>query len=226
MKAIVLFSGGLDSTVLLAMVLQAGRTCLALSFNYGQRHIHELDAAHRIASHYKTEHKIITIEPQHFSNTSLLSTDEVPKNRSAEDIKAAGIPSTYVPARNTLFLAYALGQAEILGAQEIYFGANALDSHPYPDCRKEYIDAFQVLMQLATKQAVEGNAPRIVAPFLKYDKVDIIHLGHLLGAPMELSFSCYSPIDKSIPCETCDACNLRREGFAKQSKRGSSCKSS
>lgn len=213
MRAIVLFSGGLDSTVTLAMALNRGRDCLGLSFDYGQRHKIELDAAKVIAKHYGIQHRIIKIDPTAFGQSSLVSNMEVPKNRTPTEIESQGIPSTYVPARNTLFLAYALGQAEILGADEIYIGCNVLDNLPYPDCRPEFIEAFQGLINVVTK-----NPPRLIAPLINWDKKKIVQEGMDLDAPLEQTFSCYDPTPKGEPCHQCDACRLRFEAFEKVNK--------
>ncbi len=213
-KAIVLFSGGLDSTVVLASALSNHRTCLALSFDYGQRHRIELDAAKKIAEYYHVEHRLIKIDPKTFQmpGATLVSGGVVLKDRSTTQMQSGSIPSTYVPARNTLFIAYAIGQAEIWGAEEIYLGPNKLDRIPYPDCRPEFISAFQSIANLATKQAAEGKAPRLITPLLHMDKKEIIKWGIALKAPLEMSFSCYDP-DENKPCGRCDACLLRAEGF-------------
>lgn len=213
-KAIVLMSGGLDSTVILAAALQDNRSCLALSFDYGQRHLVELEAAKKIAAHYLVEHRIISIDPQTFkmAGSSLVSKGEVGKDRTALQMQNGKIPSTYVPARNTLFIAYAIGQAEIWGAEEIHLGPNKLDKIPYPDCRPEFIQAFQQVANLATKQAAEGHPPKLVTPLLFMDKREIVQWGRKLNAPLEMSFSCYDPVG-TVPCERCDACLLRAEGF-------------
>lgn len=213
MKAVLLFSGGLDSTVMLAMALQLGRECNALSFDYGQRHRVELEAAKQIAQYYGISHRIIQIDKAAFSSSALVSNAALPKGRNPQEIALGGIPSTYVPARNTLFLAYALGQAEILGAQEIHVGFNAMDRLPYPDCCPEFVDAFQALIQVATKQSVQGQAPRLVTPLINMDKTAIIRQGKLLQAPLHLSFSCYDPTPQGQPCRQCDACVLRAAGL-------------
>lgn len=212
MKAVVLLSGGLDSTVMLASVLAANRNVLALSFDYRQRNIAELNAAKKIAKYYDVNHKIITIDPHSFDKSALVYTATVPKGRNLEQINAGGIPATYVPARNTLFLAFATAQAEIIEAQEIYLGANAADQKPYPDTRVEYHMAFQGLLNVATKQAVEGSPPQLLFPHSKLSKRDIIGLGISLKAPLELTVSCYDPTDDNH-CGRCDACYLRKEGF-------------
>jgi 7-cyano-7-deazaguanine synthase len=212
MKAIVLLSGGLDSTVSLAVALSQGRECHAISFNYGQRHQIELEAAKAVVAHYSIEHSIISIEPTAFGRSSLVTNLSVPKNRSFEEMEI-GIPNTYVPARNTLFLAYATGKAELINAEEIFFGANIMDRTGYPDCRPEYLSTFQKLLNLSTKQAVEGKAPQLVTPLAELDKEAIISLGNKLEAPMHLSLSCYDPINNGSHCGSCDACILRRQGF-------------
>lgn len=214
MKAVVLLSGGLDSTVLLAHAISEGRECHALSFDYGQRHRIELESAKAIAKHFSIDHSIITIDPNAFGNSSLVSEIAVPKNRSAEEM-GKGIPNTYVPARNTLFLSYATGKAELIGADEIYIGANAMDRTGYPDCRPEFLAAFQSLLNLSTKQAVEGHAPQLQFPLAELDKTAIISLGDDLQAPLHLSLSCYDPENDGTHCGECDACVLRRQGFLK-----------
>lgn len=213
MKAIVLMSGGLDSTVILALALQKKRECICVSFNYNQRHLIELESAKAITDYYQVPHKIITLDPIIFAGSSLLKSEAltVPKNRSTDEIKNAGTPSTYVPARNTIFLSLALAQAEIFAADEIYIGPNALDT-VYPDCSQKFIDAFQSVINVATKQAISGNPPKLIAPLLQLNKVQIIALGKELRAPLDLSFSCYDPVDDK-PCGLCDACNLRSNAF-------------
>lgn len=213
MKAIILFSGGIDSTVVLAKALNEGRKCIALSFDYGQKHRIELDAAREIAKHYDISHHIIKIDPAPFSSSSLASELEVSKGRSLQEIREGGIPSTYVPARNTIFLSFALAFAESAGAGEIYIGANALDIHGYPDCRPAYFEAWQKLICLATKQSVDGHAPKIATPLASLNKAEIILLGKALKAPLNKTFSCYSPTIQNLACEQCDACILRADGF-------------
>ncbi len=213
MKAIVLLSGGLDSTVMLAMALANKRECFTISFDYEQRHRIELEAAKKIVAFYGVRHRIMTINPGTFAQSSLVSGHNVPKNRTIKEMSLS-IPNTYVPARNTLFLAYAIGQAELAGAQEIYFGANALDIAAYPDCRPAFIQAFQGVYNVATRQAVEGKPPRLVTPLIEWDKATIIRQGLALKAPLHLTFSCYDPTAKGQPCLQCDACILREQGFA------------
>lgn len=210
MRATILLSGGLDSTVMLAKALKEGRTCYAISFDYGQRHRIELEAAKKIATHYQVAHQIIKIDPTAFGHSSLISDTPVAKGRTPSQIAAGGIPSTYVPARNTLFLAYALCQAERLEADEIHVGYNALDYHPYPDCRPQFIRAFQELIKVATQRSLEGKVPHIVAPLITWDKAEIVQQGKRLKAPLEWTFSCYDPIEDR-PCQACDACVLRNE---------------
>jgi 7-cyano-7-deazaguanine synthase len=219
-KAIVLLSGGLDSTVVLALALADGKECFALSFDYDQRHILELNAAAQIARHYHVPHKIIKIHPTTFeeSNSTLNSKSSdspIPKNRTLEQMGRQGIPSTYVPARNTLFLSYALGQCEMRGAQEIHFGPNKMDFAGYPDCRPAYLEAFQFLMSLAVKPTPEGSPLKLITPLIQWDKAEIIRQGLALGAPLDLSFSCYNPCNEK-PCGECDPCILRADGFARQ----------
>ncbi len=218
MKAIVLLSGGLDSTVVLAMALERGLSCIALSFDYGQRHKIELQAAKKIATHYNVPHKMIMIEPSAFGSSALV-TDELPhQGRSIAEMQRGSTPNTYVPARNTLFLSFALAQAEIHEASEIHMGPNALDGK-YPDCSPAYIQAYQNLIQVATKQALDGNAPKLVAPLLYMNKVEIIQEGLKLKAPIELTHSCYSPTTAGLPCNLCDACILRTDAFCKLSNK-------
>jgi 7-cyano-7-deazaguanine synthase len=214
-KAIILFSGGIDSTVMLALAKSRKLDCVALSFDYGQRHRIELKHAAKIAKHYSVPQLIINLDPKAFGNAAMVNEDEVPHNRSGDEIASSGIPNTYVPARNTLFLSFALAQAELLKAKEIHFGANALDCVPYPDCRPEFIKAYQELINTATQQSVEGNPPQIVAPLIEWNKKKIIQKGLELKAPLDMTFSCYNPSKEDVACETCDACMLRNEGFRK-----------
>lgn len=213
-KAVVLLSGGLDSTVILASALHEGRECYALSFDYGQRHRIELEHAKKIAFYYNVKHQVVPIDSTLFQLSSLTSDLEVPKNRSLEEI-GNKIPNTYVPARNTLFLSYAMALAELLNAEEIYAGPNALDNPSYPDCSPTFIKAFQGVMNVATKQAMEGSAPQLLTPLLYLDKAEIVRKGISLNAPLHLTFSCYDPLPSKDPCGTCDACILRADGFAK-----------
>lgn len=213
-KAVVLLSGGLDSAVVLAKAVAEGYSCLALSFDYGQRHKVELEAAKNIATHYGVEHHIYKLPSEAFSmpGASLVSTDTVQKNRSLHEMQSGKIPSTYVPARNTLFIAYAIASAEIFEADEIHLGPNKLDQKPYPDCRPEFIDAFQKVALYATKRAVSGHPPILKTPLMEMDKRQIVALGKELNVPLEMTFSCYDP-QAGLPCEQCDACLLRAEGL-------------
>lgn len=212
-KAIILFSGGLDSSVVLALALQRGIQCYAISFDYGQRHKIELQAAQAIVEYYKdfdVSHTIISIDPTPFASSHLVGSGRaVETGKNIEQISLQGIPSTYVPGRNTLFLAYATAFAEHVGAQEIHFGCNAADLSCYPDCRPEFIKAFQQLLNTATKQAIEGKAPQIVTPLAHWDKRRIVVEAQSLGVPIELTWSCYSPAMDNTPCRCCDACVLR-----------------
>jgi len=216
MKAIVLLSGGIDSSVMLALALEKGRECIAISFNYGQRHQVELDAAHAIAKHYGVTHHVVKIDCTAFTSSSLLKDSQVipSTDRTVTDIESAGIPSTYVPGRNTIFIAYAISFAEAFAATEIYIGANAMDIKPYPDCRPAFFNAFQELINVATKQAVEGKAPQLITPLQEWDKTKIIQEGRRLGVPLELTFSCYSPLPNQSPCLRCDACVLRQAALS------------
>lgn len=213
MKAVVLLSGGLDSTLVLALALKQERECFALSFDYGQRHRIELEYAAKIAAHYNVEQRIIKIDPSIFNTSSLVSNKEIPKNRSQKEILSGKIPNTYVPARNTLFLAFAMGQAELLQADEIHTGPNAMDAAPYPDCTPAFIQAFQSVMNVATKQAAEGHPPKLITPLIHWDKTEIIKQAITLNVPIHMTFSCYDPIDGQHPCTQCDACSLR-QGYA------------
>lgn len=209
--AIILLSGGVDSLVLLAEAIAQGKRCQAVSFDYGQRHYQELAAAADIAEHYGVEHLVICLDPAAFGASTLLdATTSVP---TGDELVKGGIPSTYVPARNTLFLAYAMGQAELFGAQEIHYAAHADDAAGYPDCRPAFVQAFQALLNVASKQAVEGQAPRLVAPFLQMTKKEIIRRGQDLQVPFEMTWSCYAPHDDA-PCGQCLACTLRQQAFA------------
>jgi 7-cyano-7-deazaguanine synthase len=209
MDAVILLSGGLDSAVILAMALQRGLKCHAITFDYNQRHYPELESARKLVTYYGISHSIFKISPDTFKTSALVDDITVPKNRTAEEIQKS-IPVTYVPARNTLFLSYAMGQAEILNATEIHYGANALDSHPYPDCRPEFIQAFQNLLNVATKQAVLGHPPQLMTPLLYKTKKEIFKLAEELKVPVELTWSCYAPEDNTTPCGVCDACVLRK----------------
>jgi 7-cyano-7-deazaguanine synthase len=209
-KAVVLFSGGLDSTTCLAIAKSQGFECYALSFNYGQRHLAELEAAKGIAKHFGVKHHIIELPAAQFQGSAL--TD---KNQTVPDYDGSSeIPSTYVPARNTIFLAYALAWAEVSGANDIFIGVSAIDFSGYPDCRPEYIQAFQTLANLATKAGVtEGNI-RIQTPLGMLSKAETIKIGLALGVDYRMTVSCYQANDKGHGCGTCDSCTFRKKGFA------------
>src|SRR6267378_1287401 len=201
--AVVLLSGGLDSATTLAIARSRGYECSALSFAYGQRHSRELDSASRVAADLRA-----------IGGSALTGDLAVPKSRTAGEI-GAGIPVTYVPARNTIFLAHALAWAEVLGAEDVFIGANVVDYSGYPDCRPEYLQAFERLADLATKAGVEGKSQfRIHAPLIRMTKAEIIRTGHALGVDFSLTWSCYEPTTDGRPCGLCDSCTLRKKGFA------------
>jgi 7-cyano-7-deazaguanine synthase len=212
-KAIVLLSGGLDSSTILAMAQAQDFDLYAMSFAYGQRQHVELQAAKTIANHFAvTEHRLVEINLRAFGGSALTDDIEVPKDRD-ESAMAAGIPLTYVPARNTIFLSYALAWAEVLEAKDIFIGVNAVDYSGYPDCRPEFIEAFTKMANLATKIGTENNEHiSIHAPLIDLSKADIIKAGCDLGVDYSLTHSCYDPI-LSLACGHCDACILRRQGF-------------
>ncbi|GAC1478325.1 MAG: 7-cyano-7-deazaguanine synthase QueC [Gemmatimonadaceae bacterium] len=214
-SAVLLLSGGLDSTTLLAHALRDGYAVHAMTFRYGQRHAAEIDAARRVAASYPVrQHVVVDIDLRAFGGSALTTADAVPKDRSPDEI-GHGIPVTYVPARNTIFLSFALAWAEVLGAADIFIGVNALDYSGYPDCRPEYIAAFEHMARLATKAGVEGARPlRIRTPLLHLTKRQIIDLGRELGVDYALTLSCYDPSAAGVPCGRCDACVLRGRGFA------------
>jgi 7-cyano-7-deazaguanine synthase len=210
LPAVVLFSGGLDSTTVLAYVRKHGFQPIALTFRYGQRHHMEVDAARRIASDLRVAHHIIDIDLAQLGGSALTDKDFAVPHWSAE---ATGIPITYVPARNTIFLAHALAFAEVTGANDIFIGVNAIDYSGYPDCRPEYIAAFETMANLATKASVEnGRHIRIHAPLITLSKTQIITMGTDLGVNYARTHSCYDPRD-GRPCRTCDSCVLRQRGF-------------
>ena len=213
-KAVCLLSGGLDSSTCLALARREGYACYALSFDYGQRHRHELEAAAHIASHFGAERHLITkIGLDAFGGSALTADIAVPKSRSIDEM-SHGIPITYVPARNTIFLSFALAWAEVLGSSDILIGVNALDYSGYPDCRPEYIEAYERMANLATKAGVEGLARLTIhTPLLQLSKAKIVELARELRVPFGLTFSCYDPDPYGRPCGQCDACLLRRKGF-------------
>lgn len=209
-KAVILFSGGLDSTTCLAYAKAKGFDCFALSFDYGQKHVAELNAAKRIAAHFAAEHKVFQLDISQFGGSAL--TDPaiaVP----AHDSSHAAIPSTYVPARNTIFLSVALAYAEVLGAKDIFIGVSHVDYSGYPDCRPEYIRAFQELANLATKIGVEEAGISIHTPIIHLSKAETIRLGHELGVDYALTVSCYKADEQGRACGICDSCTLRKKGF-------------
>jgi 7-cyano-7-deazaguanine synthase len=214
-RAVLLLSGGLDSATVLAIARAEGYAVYAMSFRYGQRHAIELEAAKRVAAHVGVvSHSIVEIDLRAFGGSALTSDIDVPKTRSADEI-ARGIPVTYVPARNTIFLSYALAWAEVLGAGHIFIGVNALDYGGYPDCRPEYIDAFERLANLATKAAVADGKPfSLHAPLIGMTKAEIIARGASLGVDYAMTSSCYDPSPEGAACGACDSCRLRRKGFA------------
>jgi len=214
-KAVILLSGGLDSTTALAVAKAQGYEPYALSFRYGQRHLLELDAASRVAAALGVkEHLIAEIDLRRFGGSALTGDLPVPKRRGAAAM-AEGIPMTYVPARNTVFLSFALAWAEVLGASDIFIGVNALDYSGYPDCRPEYIQAYEQMANLATKAGVEGRQKlRIHAPLISLSKGEIIRKGLGLGVDYALTSSCYDPSPAGEPCGECDSCLLRAKGFA------------
>jgi len=208
----VLLSGGLDSATCLAVAQAEGFAPVALSFRYGQRHDHEVEAARRLAERAGIEHLICHIDLRIFGGSALTADIDVPKDRDLDDQDT--IPVTYVPARNTIFLSYALALAEVRGASDIFIGVNAVDYSGYPDCRPEFVAAFESLANLATRAGVEGGpAITIRAPLQDLGKADIIRLGTSLGVDYGLTTSCYDPDDHGRACGRCDSCRLRAEGF-------------
>jgi len=209
--AVVLFSGGLDSSTCLAIAREDGFAPHALAVRYGQRHAHELRAAERVADALAVPLKVVEMDLRAIGGSALTGELAVPKDAPL----GQGIPVTYVPARNTVLLALALGYAEVLGAQDLYIGVNAIDYSGYPDCRPAFVRAFEALANLATKAAVEGRARYSVrAPLVQLSKAEIIRLGTRLRVPYELTHSCYDPGSEGQACGRCDSCRLRREGFA------------
>ncbi len=209
-KAIVLLSGGLDSATCLALARERGYECHCLGFLYGQRHAYEAGCAARVGrSLGAVEYRVVQIDPALFAGSALTGDGDVPKAGDSQ-----GIPVTYVPARNTVFLAYALAWSEVLGAEAIYIGVNAVDYSGYPDCRPEYIEAFQRMADLATKSGVEGRRTRIEAPLIHLTKAEIIREGLRLGVDYSMTSSCYDPAEDGAPCKLCDSCRLRAKGFA------------
>ena len=211
--AVVLLSGGLDSAVTLAIARAAGHACIALSFDYGQRHRIELDCASVIAEALGAEdHRVLQIDASSLAGSALTGDGDVPHNRTDEEI-AHGIPDTYVPARNLVFLSMALAVAETAGARHLYIGVNAVDYSGYPDCRDTFLQAFEQVANLATKAAVEGAPFTVHAPLLDMTKAQIVRRGLELGVDFGSTSSCYDPLDDGAPCGTCDSCHLRAVGF-------------
>jgi 7-cyano-7-deazaguanine synthase len=212
-RAVVLLSGGLDSATILAICFAQGFEPHALSFRYGQRHILELVAAKKIADSLgAAAHRIAEIDLRLFRGSALTSEIEVPKNRSNAE-RSSEIPVTYVPARNTIFLSYALAFAETIGASDIFIGVNAIDYSGYPDCRPEFIRAFEQLANVATRAGVEGGQFKVHAPLLRLTKAEIIRRGMSLGVDYSLTHSCYDPSPEGLACGACDSCALRLHGF-------------
>ena len=213
-RAVVLLSGGLDSATVLAIARSEGYELYALSFSYGQRHIVELEAARRVAQSIGVaKHRIAAIDLRAFGGSALTGDINVPKGRTADEM-GHGIPITYVPARNTIFLSFALAWAEVLGSSDIFIGVNALDYSGYPDCRPEFIESFEKMANLATRAGVEGRQRlRIHTPLIALTKAEIIRKGIELGVDYSLTSSCYDPSPTGTPCGECDSCLLRRKGF-------------
>ena len=212
-KAVLLLSGGLDSTTLLALAKREGYAIHALSFSYGQRHSAEIAAAQKIAAHYGVvQHVVTEIDLRMFGGSALTADIDVPRDRAIDSAK--DIPVTYVPARNTIFLSFALAWAEVLQASDIFIGVNALDYSGYPDCRPEFIAAFQEMARLATRAGVEGTAPvTIRTPLINMSKREIIECGLSMGVDYSMTTSCYDPVANGEACGHCDACLLRLKGF-------------
>lgn len=212
--AVVLLSGGLDSATVASIARGGGFDVYALSFSYGQRHSAELDAARRVADQVGVrDHKTIPIDLRTFGGSALTADIDVPKSRDAEEMRDS-IPVTYVPARNTIFLSFALAWAEVLGAADVFIGVNALDYSGYPDCRPEFIEAYQRMARIATKAGVEGTELSIHAQLIQMTKAEIVELGTALGVDYGLTVSCYDADTSGAACGDCDSCVLRRKGFA------------
>ena len=213
-KAVVLSSGGIDSTTAMAIAKHEGFKIFSLSFFYGQRHAFELEAAQKVANAIGvTKHLVINIDLKQIGGSSLTDDMDVPKDRDEQEMTRE-IPVTYVPARNTIFLSFALAWAEVLKSSDIFIGVNAIDYSGYPDCRPEYIDAFERMANLATKTSVEGNTKiRIKTPLIRLTKAQIIHKGIELGVDYALTHSCYDPSPQGQACGRCDSCQLRKKGF-------------
>jgi 7-cyano-7-deazaguanine synthase len=213
-RAVVLLSGGLDSSTTMAMAHEAGFDTYCMSFRYGQRHAHELLCAEKIALKMgAARHVVVDIDLRTFGGSALTADIDVPKDRLPADL-GTGIPVTYVPARNTVFLSFALAWAEVLDSTDIFIGVNALDYSGYPDCRPDYIAAYEQMANLATRAGVEGVKPlKIHTPLIAMSKAEIIQEGLRLGVDYSLTISCYDPSASGLPCGSCDACQLRQKGF-------------
>ncbi|MCE5228472.1 7-cyano-7-deazaguanine synthase QueC [bacterium] len=212
-KAVILSSGGLDSTTVLAIAKAEGFVPYTISFDYGQRHRHELEAAKRVSDHFHVaQHLVVPVDLRGIGGSALTADIDVPRDRPMKEM-SQGIPPTYVPARNTVFLSLAMGWAEVIGSCDIFIGVNAIDYSGYPDCRPAFISAFEKLACVATKAGVEGHALRIHAPLMEMTKARIIRRGVELGVDYGLTFSCYNPSKDGISCGRCDACRLRLRGF-------------
>ena len=211
--AVILLSGGIDSTTTLAIAIAKGYQAYALSFDYGQRHQIETDAARRVAKSLGAiEHRVAKIDLRVFGGSALTNDIDVPKKRSEKEI-SHGIPVTYVPARNTIFLAYALAWAEVIPGDHIFLGVNAIDYSGYPDCRPEFIEAFETLANLGTKAGVKGRRFQIHTPLIKFSKGEIIRKAVELGVDLSITHSCYDPTPNGLACGECDSCLLRIKGF-------------
>lgn len=217
-KAVVLLSGGLDSTTAVAIARHEGFELYTLSFEYGQRHLREVEAANAVALHYQVQqHRTVTIDLRAFGGSALTTDVAIPHNRGVAQMSQE-IPITYVPARNTIFLSFALAYAEVTGANDIFLGINAIDYSGYPDCRPAYLDAYERMANLATKAAVQdGRVFRFHAPLVRMNKAEIILKGSELNVPYELTWSCYE--GEKLACGTCDSCVLRLKGFAEAGRR-------
>ena len=212
-KAVILLSGGLDSATVLAIARDQGFECHALSIDYGQRHEYELNSARAMAERMQVaSHKVLPMDLRIFGGSALTADIEVPKGRDEEEMTSE-IPATYVPARNLVFLSLALGFAEVLGARDIFIGVNAVDYSGYPDCRPEFVEAFERTANLATRAAVQGETVTIHAPLIEWTKAQIIKRGAELGVDYAVTHSCYDPGRDGGACGSCDSCNIRRAGF-------------
>lgn len=212
-KAVILSSGGLDSTTVMAIAKAEGFDLYTISFDYGQRHRHELEAAKRVANHFHVkQHLVVPVDLRGIGGSALTADIEVPRDRPMTEM-SHGIPVTYVPARNTVFLSLAMGWAEVLGSCDIFIGVNQIDYSGYPDCRPAFISAFEKLASVATRSGVEGHTLRIHAPLIEMTKAKIIRRGVELGVDYGLTFSCYNPSGDGIACGRCDSCRLRLKGF-------------